>query len=138
MQTSMPWLETRPGLAGVDDPRSARYNRLVDTKDHAGETSPADWRTSEPMLREDGLYDVGVLVDHNALGDGDRPVVARRGSCVFLHVWRKKGRGTGGCTAMARHHLDDLVEWLDPRRKPVLVQLPKEELLRRRLLWGLP
>lgn len=135
MKTSMPWLETRPGLSCIDDPRSRRYNRLVDT---SAETSPPDWRTAEAMLREDDGYDLGVLVDHNGLGDGRSAVVPGRGSCAFLHVWRRKGRGTAGCTAMSRDDLEKVVEWLDPRRKPVLVQLPKGELSKRKLPWALP
>lgn len=142
MKTAMPWLTTSATLACVDDPKSARYNRLVDesTDEPGPDGGPPvhDYKTAERMLREDGLYDVGVLVDHNALGDGSRDAIAGRGSCVFLHVWKRKGRGTAGCTAMARWDLDKVVEWLDPKKNPVLVQLPKDELHKRRLPWGLP
>jgi D-alanyl-D-alanine dipeptidase len=136
VKTTMPWLESTPGLSCIDDPRSTRYNRLVDVS--AEPEDGRDWRTAEVMLRDDGLYDVGVLIDHNALGDGKKQVIAGRGSCVFLHIWRKKGRGTAGCTAMARWDLEKVVEWLDPSRSPVLVQLPRDEWIKRRIPWGLP
>jgi L,D-peptidoglycan transpeptidase YkuD (ErfK/YbiS/YcfS/YnhG family) len=146
MKTAMPWLSTTPELACVDDPKSSRYNRLIQ-EDPADEVAadggppPAalrDYKTAERMLRDDGLYDVGVLVDHNALGDAARAPIAGRGSCVFLHVWRKKGRGSAGCTAMARWDIEKVLEWLDPAKKPVLVQLPRDEMIKRRLPWGLP
>ena len=131
---AMPWLSTSSELACIDDPKSARYNRVIvevegEAKDH---------QTAERMQRADGLYDVGVLVDHNGMGDSKKPAIAGRGSCVFLHIWRKKNRGTAGCTAMARWNLEKVIEWLDPAKHPVLVQLPKAELLKRRVPWGLP
>lgn len=134
MKTAMPWLQTTPALACVDDPKSPRYNRLIDTT-----PSPSpDFKTAEPMQRDDAQYDIGVLVDHNALGDTARTPIAGRGSCIFLHVWRRKGRGTAGCTAMARWDLEKVIEWLDPKKHPILVQLPREEMLKRKLPWGLP
>lgn len=133
-KSAMPWLQTSGSLACVDDPKSARYNRIVDEVE--GEAH--DYKTAERLQRVDGLYDVGVLVDHNALGDTNKTAIAGRGSCVFLHIWRKKSRGTAGCTAMARWDLEKVVEWLDPAKHPVLVQLPKDELLKRRIPWGLP
>lgn len=147
MKTTMPWLTTTPELACVDDPKSARYNRLINEEpDDARNASesvdggpPArDYKTAERMQRDDGQYDVGVLVDHNAMGDASRTPIAGRGSCVFLHVWKRKGRGSAGCTAMARWDLEKVVEWLDPAKKPVLVQLPRDEMIKRRLPWGLP
>jgi L,D-peptidoglycan transpeptidase YkuD (ErfK/YbiS/YcfS/YnhG family) len=139
VKTKMPWLKATDTLVCVDDPKSSRYNRIVDT---AGDT-PTDggtsaYQTAEPLFREDDRYDVAILVDHNALGDGKRAVIPGRGSCVFLHVWKKKGRATNGCTAMARWDLEKILEWLEPEKHPVLVQLPKEEWVKRRLPWGLP
>lgn len=146
MKSAMPWLSTTPELACVDDPKSARYNRLINEDpsedlavDGVDAGSPLrDYKTAERMQRDDGQYDVGVLVDHNALGDAARKPIAGRGSCVFMHVWRRKGRGTAGCTAMARSDLEKVIEWLDPAKKPVLVQLPREEMIKRRIPWALP
>jgi L,D-peptidoglycan transpeptidase YkuD (ErfK/YbiS/YcfS/YnhG family) len=143
MKTVMPWLSTTPQLACVDDPKSARYNRLIDEDPNDaigldGGPPARDYKTAEHMQRDDGQYDVGVLVDHNAMGDASRAPIAGRGSCVFLHVWKKKGRGSAGCTAMARWDLEKVVEWLDPSKKPVLIQLPRDEMIKRRLPWGLP
>lgn len=147
MKTRMPWLRTRAKLVCVDDPRGGAYNRLVDEAAATAAAAPDGgidppqerrYRSAEPMLRDDGLYEVGLLIDQNGFGDTSAQVIPGRGSCAFLHVWKRKGRGTQGCTAMARPDLEKLVEWLDPARRPVLVQLPLEELVKRRIPWRLP
>ena len=147
VKTRMPWLRTSDELVCVDDPRGGAYNRLVD---EAGTRAPAEpagggdpapartYKSAEPMVRDDGLYEIGVLIDQNGFGDTSAQVIPGRGSCAFLHVWKRKGRGTQGCTAMARPDLEKIVEWLDPARRPVLVQLPLEELVKRRIPWRLP
>jgi L,D-peptidoglycan transpeptidase YkuD (ErfK/YbiS/YcfS/YnhG family) len=51
------------------------------------------------MTREDGLYDVVVVMDHN-----QRPRVRGAGSAIFLHVARRAGgrlQPTAGCLAFA-------------------------------------
>lgn len=143
-KTRMPWLRTRPSLVCVDDPRGGAYNRLVDEDlapapaPDAGAAEAPTFRSVERLVRNDGVYDLGLLVDQNGAGDTEARVVPGRGSCVFLHLWKRRGRATQGCTAMARPDLEKIVEWLDPARKPVLVQLPREELIKRRLPWRLP
>lgn len=54
----------------------------------------------EVMQRSDGLYDLVVVLGYN-----DDPVVAGRGSAIFLHVAQDDYRGTEGCVALAREHL---------------------------------
>ncbi len=75
-----------------DDPASPRYNRLV--------RLPFPWR-HERLWRDDPLYDLVVVVGYN-----DDPVVAGRGSAIFLHVARDGFAATEGCVALA---LADLV-----------------------------
>ncbi len=142
VKTKMPWLSSTPSLVCVDDPKSARYNRIVDASADADAGPPAlgssAFESAEPLLRDDGLYDVALLVDHNGLGDVKRRVIPGRGSCAFLHVWKRKGRATDGTTAMARWDIEKILEWLEPDKHPVLIQLPKEEWVKRRYPWGLP
>lgn len=147
VKTRLPWLRTADGLVCVDDPRGGAYNRLVDEnatptvpEPDGGVAAPVQrsYRSAEPMWRDDGLYELGLLVDQNGFGDTTALVVPGRGSCTFLHIWKRKGRATQGCTAMARADLEKLVEWLDPEKKPVLVQLPLPEMVKRRIPWRLP
>jgi D-alanyl-D-alanine dipeptidase len=85
------------------------------------------------MRRADDLYRWGILVDHNA-----NPPVAGGGSCIFMHIWRGPGQPTVGCTAMAQADLELLLGWLDPERKPLLVQLPATQYQKLRHRWNLP
>ena len=131
---SVPWIQlpyagTDASVECVDDPRSRSYNRLVDR-----DTIPEpDWASHEEMRRQDGIYRLGVWVDHNAA-----PAVPGGGSCIFLHIWRAPGVPTVGCTAMADADLEALLSWLDPRRRPVLVQAPRAGYERLRTALALP
>ena len=126
----MPYLSLSPTLECVDDEKSKFYNTLVDTT-----TVAADWGSheNEKMRRADDLYRWGILVDHNA-----NPPVAGRGSCIFMHIWRGPGQPTVGCTAMEQSVLESLLGWLDPKRQPLLVQLPAAQYQRLRHRWNLP
>ncbi len=73
-RTALPVRPIRGEDAWSEDPADRRYNRPVIRQ--AGE--PGD-----RLMREDGLYDLIIEIDHN-----DRPRVARRGSAVFIHVAR--------------------------------------------------
>jgi L,D-peptidoglycan transpeptidase YkuD (ErfK/YbiS/YcfS/YnhG family) len=124
----MPYLRLTGSVECVDDTNSRFYNRVLDR----GTVAP-DWNSSEHMLRPDELYRWGVVVDHNS-----SPTRPGAGSCIFLHIWRGSGIGTVGCTAMPREQLESLLGWLDPRRQPLLVELPASEYKRARRLWHLP
>jgi L,D-peptidoglycan transpeptidase YkuD (ErfK/YbiS/YcfS/YnhG family) len=125
----MPYVRADSSIECVDDVRSRFYNRRVDR-----DTIPRpDWTSHEEMRRPDRLYEWGVWVDHNS-----DPPVAGGGSCIFLHVWAGPGIATSGCTAMAEADIRVLLAWLDPRARPVLVQLPRTEYGALRGAWGLP
>lgn len=126
--SKMPYVPLTPAVECVDDSNSKFYNHVVDR----GSVAP-DWNSSEHMLRSDELYRWGIVVDHNS-----NPARPSAGSCIFLHVWRGPGQGTVGCTAMPREHVESLLAWLDPARKPLLVQLPEQQYRRIRKAWGLP
>ena len=85
------------------------------------------------MRRPDDQYRLGVVVQHNA-----DPVVAGRGSCIFLHIWMGPKVGTSGCTAVEAKHMEALLRWLDPQAKPVFIQLPESEYVHLRSAWRLP
>ena len=124
----VPYVPLTPSVECVDDTASRRYNLIVDRL-AAGNV---DWDSSERMRSVEG-YRWGLVVRHNAA-----PPVAGRGSCIFLHVWAGPGRGTAGCTAMEESSLTELLRWLDPRKGPLLVQLPEAEYARLSAAWRLP
>jgi L,D-peptidoglycan transpeptidase YkuD (ErfK/YbiS/YcfS/YnhG family) len=79
-----------------DDPQDRNYNR------HVRHPYPA---SAEQLWRDDGLYDLIVVIGHN-----DRPRVRGRGSAVFLHVAAPDRTPTAGCVAL---RLPDLVRLIE-------------------------
>jgi L,D-peptidoglycan transpeptidase YkuD (ErfK/YbiS/YcfS/YnhG family) len=86
-----------------DDPRSPAYNRLV--------RIPNEW-SHEKMWREDGLYDLLVVVGYN-----DDPPEGEWGSAIFLHIARDDMSPTRGCVAFTRDDLLELVTLIGPETK---------------------
>jgi D-alanyl-D-alanine dipeptidase len=125
--TKLPYRQLSDGVECVDDPKSAHYNTLVD-----GTRVVKDWDSSEHMHRTDELYRYGVFVAHNT------PPEPGKGSCIFLHIWRGSHEGTVGCTAMAESDILGLLAWLDPKKSPVLIQLPASQYETYRRAWDLP
>jgi D-alanyl-D-alanine dipeptidase len=99
---------------GIDDPHSHYYNQLVDRS----KVAKVDWHSSEQMRRNDNLYKWGIVVKHNPAAQPGA------GSCIFMHIWRNSAAATVGCTAMPEKDLVNLLRWLDPAMRPILVQMP--------------
>jgi zinc D-Ala-D-Ala dipeptidase len=125
--THMPYTQLTDSVECVDDPKSAHYNSLVDSAKTA-----KDWDSTEHMHRSDELYRLGVFVAHNT------PAAAGAGSCIFLHIWSGPDQGTVGCTAMQRSDIEMLLAWLDPKKSPVLMQMPAAQYAQYRASWDLP
>lgn len=124
----LPYLPVVEGIECVDDPTSRVYNQVVDRRT----IQTPDWNSSERMREVGEAYRWGVVVNYNT------PAVARRGSCIFLHIGGEGGRGTAGCTAMAPDVLRDVMRWIDPDQSPVLVQLPHAAHAALKAPWALP
>lgn len=113
---NMPYVHADEALECVDDGQSKFYNQLVDNR-----LVEKDWSSSEFMRRPDHQYRWGLVVNHNT------PAQAGDGSCIFLHIWREPNAATSGCTAMSETDLLELLHWLDPAKKPVLLQVLEED-----------
>lgn len=81
----------RPGDLWSDDPARRDYNHLVRTP-YPG--------SHEVLRRGDPLYDLVLVTDFNW-----PDAVPGRGSCIFVHQWRRPGHPTAGCIALRRDHL---------------------------------
>ena len=125
----MPYMPVTPSLECVDDEASTHYNRVVDRE----AVTTRDWKSSEKMLRKDALYRWGAVIGHNT-----KTPVPGAGSCMFLHPWSGPGIGTPGCTAAPEDRVFEILAWLDPAARPVIVQLPRAEYDRLAPAWGLP
>ena len=84
-----------PRAGWCDAPTDPMYNRPV-TLPYAA--------SAERLWRDDGLYDLVVILGHN-----DDPVVPGAGSAIFLHLAAAADRPTEGCVALA---MNDMIELL--------------------------
>jgi len=98
--TALPLDPLQPNFGWVDAPDDPRYNTLV--------TLPYP-ASHEDMWRDDGLYDLIVVIGYNT-----DPVVPGKGSAIFLHVARPDYSGTEGCIAIDRDALIPLLGLLGP------------------------
>jgi D-alanyl-D-alanine dipeptidase len=124
----LPYVQLSPTSDCVDDTASVHYNTVVDR----AMTSVVDWNSAEHM-RSIRQYEMGVIVGYNAT-----PPRRGRGSCIFLHIWNGPASTTAGCTAFDAGVLRRVIAWLDPRQRPMLVQLPAAAYARLRETWSLP
>jgi len=110
----MPYLYTSQNLICVDDAHSPYYNQII--KAHGDEKS------FEYMHRKDKQYKLGIVVAHNQNAE------AKKGSCIFLHVQKGKNKPTVGCTSMKYKDIKHIIDWLDIKKNPLLIQIPKQYL----------
>lgn len=99
-QTALPLAALSPSDGWVDAPDDPSYNTLVALP------YPA---SAEALWREDGLYDLFVVIGYNT-----EPVVPGHGSAIFLHVARPDFSGTEGCIAVARDVLVEVLALVGP------------------------
>ena len=124
----LPYVQLLPTTDCVDDTASVHYNTTVDKS----RVSAVDWNSAEHM-RSIGQYEIGVIVGYNA-----SPPVKGRGSCIFLHIWNGPESHTAGCTALDETRLRATMEWLDPAKHPLLVQLTSSAYAQVRARYQLP
>ena len=98
--TRVPLEPLRPDDGWCDAVGDRNYNRKVK------HPYPA---SAEQMWREDHLYDLIIVLDHN-----ERPRVQGGGSAVFMHVARGDFEPTAGCIAFQRPELLRLLKLLRP------------------------
>jgi len=110
-----PFLQTDEKDICVDDINSSLYNSIIKMP-HKKPNS------FEYMHRDDEQYKLGIVVDYNP------SKIKPRGSCIFLHVQKEPNHPTAGCTSMSYENLYKLLLWLDPSKKPLLIQITKEYL----------
>ncbi|MEW9700984.1 S-layer homology domain-containing protein [Paenibacillus sp. SI8] len=108
--TKLDYRQTDTNDYWIDDPDSFLYNTW-----QVG-LANGRWKSAESLLRKDSLYDYAVEINYNT----ER--IPGKGSAIFLHVWGSEGKGTAGCTAMSKSDLLEVMKWLDPAKKPVIVQ----------------
>ena len=124
----LPYVQLLTATDCVDDTASGHYNTVVDR----AAVPRVDWNSAEHM-RQVSQYKIGVIVGYNA-----SPPIKGRGSCIFLHIWAGPDSHTAGCTAFDEAKLREVMLWLDPRKRPLLVQLTADQYKRLKAGWRLP
>ena len=119
--TTMYGIEPDPGVAFAyhrlvcgdwwdEDPGSPAYNTF---RHIACGLQPLFRGGSEALWRISPQYRYFAVIEYNA-----HPVVAGRGSAIFLHV--STGRPTAGCVSLPEAELVRLLHWLRPAAKPMI------------------
>ncbi len=92
----------------IDDPDDPKYNQWV----HGTTTA----NSYENMLRDDGIYKYGIIIKYNM-----NPIVKRRGSAVFMHVWYGYNIGSIGCVTVSEENMLKTLQWLDSSLNPYIL-----------------
>ncbi|MEN8146053.1 MAG: L,D-transpeptidase family protein [Campylobacterota bacterium] len=111
IETKMPYVQADKELICVDDSQSKDYNKIID------KNSSDDPKSFEWMRRDDDLYKVGLVVEHNTKAKKGA------GSCIFFHIRKSEDAPTAGCSAMKEEDLNTIIRWLDPAKNPKVVQI---------------
>ncbi|VAV98359.1 hypothetical protein MNBD_ALPHA08-1728 [hydrothermal vent metagenome] len=93
----------RPSDSWCDLVTSRHYNRPL------AETLPS---SSEALWRQDSLYDIVIVLDHNT-----RPAISGRGSAIFIHLSGSNSPYTQGCIALDRPDLLKILYSCGPQTK---------------------
>ena len=117
LSTSMPYTQSSANLICVDDSTSPAYNTLR-TIDSSLNLKSFEW-----MRRDDNLYKYLITTSYN------EQHIPHDGSCIFLHVQRGDNSPTSGCTSMKQEDIKTIISWLDPKKKPMLLQIPRDKCL---------
>ena len=99
-QVQLPLRTLMPDDGWCDASDDPQYNRLVKLPYGA---------SAEQMWRDDPLYDLVAVIGFN-----DDPVVAGKGSAIFLHLAKPDYASTAGCVALSRSDLLAALEQLRP------------------------
>ena len=87
IQSGLELAAIKPDMGWCDAPDSANYNRAVKLP-FCG--------SHERLMREDSLYDIVIVMDHNY-----HRRIKGRGSAVFFHLTAEKNH-TAGCVGISR------------------------------------
>lgn len=123
-----PYIQVNQQCFCVDDPKATLYGRIVNT----AEITP-DWKSAEPMLRNDDLYEWGLEIEYNPY-----PARPGAGSCIFFHVWRSSDKPTAGCVAMPNEYMQHLLHLLKRELPGYVVIMTRADYWQHRSELGLP
>ncbi|MCT1905341.1 hypothetical protein [Oceanobacillus sojae] len=110
--TKLTFKNTTSNDVWVDDPKSKYYNTW-----QKNNKKDKDWNSAESMMHS--LYQYGFVIDYNT----ER--IPYKGSAIFFHTGSSY---TLGCTATSAANVVKIMKWIDPAKKPVIIQTPESGL----------
>lgn len=111
MGVKMPYRQTTDHDYWIDDVNSPDYNKWV-----TYEGDPKERWNSFEKLRIPA-YKYAVVINYNVTN-----IEPGKGSAIFLHIWQGPNKGTSGCTAVSEENMLKILKWLDPNKKPIIIQ----------------
>lgn len=115
--TKLAYRQTTDNDYWVDDSESKYYNTW--------QTGPSDgkWNSAENLGLTGTVYDYAAVIEYNT-----KEKTPKMGSAIFMHIWGSPSGSTGGCTAMAEETLVPILKWLNPDKKPIIMQGVADEI----------
>lgn len=117
---SLPYEEITQTTVCVNDNQSKYYGKIINTENMKN----PDWKTIDDMRKN----------PQNLWG-----ITIQDGPCFFLHI-ADKGTPVSSSSSIAlpEPEIEHLITWLNPRKKPLVVILPKAEYKQLQQAWNLP
>jgi len=115
LDANMNFIELSDTHYWISDTTSAIYNTLVDYY--------PEGLYVEKMKRNDHLYKHGIIIEYNT-----RNTIKGKGSAIFIHIERKKGYPTAGCIAVSDENIKNLIKWIKPEKKTLIIMGNKNEI----------
>ena len=91
IQTPFEEIRITKKIGWCDDIKSKYYNKQV---------SIPTSLSHEKLHRNDNIYDIICVINYNI-----NPIVANKGSAIFLHIAKRNYKNTRGCVALKKNHL---------------------------------
>lgn len=105
-----PYRATTANDYWIDDVNSRDYNQWVTYSGNPNQR----WNSYEKMNHQ--LYKYGVVIRYN-----ENPIVAGKGSAIFLHMKNSTTKYTAGCIALNETDLVKVLRWLDQSKNPIII-----------------
>ena len=115
VNTSLPFIQTNAEDKWIDDPNHENYNTHI-----RGNTNA---KSFEHLKLSSIDYKYCMVIEYNT-----HPVVKGRGSAIFFHLASPNYDPTAGCVAIKESDMDQILLWLDPKKKKAILMGNKNHL----------
>ena len=126
INSRMSYRQTTEDDLWVDDVNAPDYNKWV----KRGQSRATSF---EALKIADQRYQLGIITGYNR-----NPAISGLGSAIFVHTWLEEGFTTSGCVALDGEQLRQILKWLEPAKKPMILMGTRTALAPIPLLASLP